>query len=302
MTLKIVRSTDPIEVNQIVTVVYGQPGAGKTSLGFTSSRPLLLDFDKGAHRSEFRQDSVQVEGWNDITSLTPDDLANYDTLIVDTAGRALDALTADIISGNRKLGRSDGMLTLQGYGALKGRFSQWLKLMRSYSKDVILLAHDKEDKRNDDLIIRPDLTGGSYAEVFKAADAVGYLSVINNERVLDFNPTESYVGKNPAGFDPVKVPSFHQEPDFMAELIQRIKDAIGAISARGQEVAGAVSDFREKLAEIEDADGLNKFIDEMHSADKAVAAQVKPLFAARMKELDCTIVDGKVEPNPDEAA
>lgn len=302
MTLKIVRANDPIEVNQIVAVIYGQPGAGKTSLAFTASKPILFDFDKGAHRSEFRQDSVQIDGWADIAGLSESDLAPFDTIIVDTAGRALDALTVDIISGNGKLGTRDGTLTLQGYGALKGRFSQWLKMMRSYGKDVLLLAHDKEDKRGDDLLIRPDLTGGSYAEVFKAADAVGYLSVINKDRVLDFNPTESYVGKNPAGFDTVVVPNFHQEPDFMAELIARIKGAIGSISERGKQVAAAVADFREELEGLDDAEGLTKFIGEMHEVDATVAAQVRPLFAKRLKELELCFVDGKITKKVEEAS
>lgn len=301
MTLKIVRANDPIEVSQIVVVVYGQPGAGKTSLSFTASRPILFDFDKGAHRSEFRQDSVQVDAWQDIAGLSPDDLKDYDTLVVDTAGRALDALTVDIINANAKMGRG-GMLTLQGYGALKARFSQWLKLMRSYGKDVILLAHDKEDKRGDDMIVRPDLTGGSYAEVFKAADAVGYLSVINKERIIDFNPTESYVAKNPAGFDPLVVPVFHEEPDYMAGLIQQIKDGIGSISERGKKVAAEVSEWRDKLDEAEDVDALNTFVEDVKDADHAVTAQVRPLLIKRVKELGFHFDNGKVVEDEEAAA
>src|SRR5690606_12335554 len=115
--------------------IYGAPGLGKTSLAFTADTPLLLDFDQGAHRAANRKDIVQVRAWGDVTSITEDDLAPFNTIIVDTAGRALDALTADIIRRNPKLGRG-GALTLQGYGALKAEFIAWLKLLNGFGKDV----------------------------------------------------------------------------------------------------------------------------------------------------------------------
>jgi hypothetical protein len=58
MTVRIIRSTDPVKIETVVVLVYGDPGAGKTSLAFTAADPLMLDFDRGAHRSGFRGDSV----------------------------------------------------------------------------------------------------------------------------------------------------------------------------------------------------------------------------------------------------
>lgn len=48
MALKITRSDEVIRVDTLCMTIYSQPGLGKTSLSFTASRPLLLDFDKGA--------------------------------------------------------------------------------------------------------------------------------------------------------------------------------------------------------------------------------------------------------------
>ena len=92
--LKIVKASEPIVIKQIVTVIYGQPGIGKSTLGFTSKDPLLLDFDKGSYRAANRKDTVQIDSWKDITQITKKDLDPYKTVIVDTAGRALDFLTA----------------------------------------------------------------------------------------------------------------------------------------------------------------------------------------------------------------
>ena len=92
MGIKIIPASTPITVSTICVVIYAVPGSGKTSLAQTASRPLLLDFDRGAHRSANRKDTVQVSAWSDVTAIGADDLNDYDTVIVDTAGRALDTL------------------------------------------------------------------------------------------------------------------------------------------------------------------------------------------------------------------
>jgi hypothetical protein len=68
MSIHITRASEPITIQTVIILVYGQPGIGKTSLASTSESPLLLDFDRGAHRSGFRRDTVQVERWGDISS------------------------------------------------------------------------------------------------------------------------------------------------------------------------------------------------------------------------------------------
>lgn len=96
MALRITRAADPIKVERINMVIYAAPGLGKTSLAFTADAPLLLDFDRGSYRAANRQDVVQVESWADVAGMTGDDLAPFKTVIVDTAGRALDTLAVDI--------------------------------------------------------------------------------------------------------------------------------------------------------------------------------------------------------------
>lgn len=278
MPINIVRGDEPVTITSLVALIYGEPGWGKTSLAFTAEAPLLFDFDKGAHRSHFRQDSVPVTAWSDISDLTADDLKDYQTVIVDTAGRCLDALAAEIISRDPKMGQRDGALTLKGYGALKTRFAAWLSMLRGYGKDVVLIAHDKEDKRGDDLIVRPEITGGSYNEVFKCADAVGYGHVVGKKRMLEFSPSDSWVAKNPAGLEPIEVPTFHQHPQFFGELIQQIKDSIGSISEESKKVADQVQAWREAIEAEDDAGNLSAFIEEIKKEDKPVAVQAKRLL------------------------
>ena len=172
--LKIIRSDEPIEVKQLVTVIYGTPGLGKSTLGFSADKPILFDFDKGAHRAANRKDIVPVDDWREIKDVSADDLTEYETVVLDTAGRCLDFLTTDIIRRNAKMGYG-GALTLQGYGALKAEFTAWLKMVKSFGKDIVLISHSSEDKKGDELIERLDIQGGSKGEIYKSADAMGRL-------------------------------------------------------------------------------------------------------------------------------
>src|SRR6185437_682617 len=141
MALRIKKAEEPIRIERLNLCIYAPPGVGKTSLAQTADSPLTLDFDKGIYRCANRRDSVECNRWADVAGMDADDLAEYKTIIVDTAGRALDKLSLDIISDNPKLGKKDGALSLQGYGVLKSRFSAWVKLLNSFGKDVVELCH-----------------------------------------------------------------------------------------------------------------------------------------------------------------
>jgi hypothetical protein len=145
MAIRVTRSDEAIKVETVCFTIYSQPGLGKTSLAFTASKPLLLDFDKGAHRAVDRKDTVQVSDWRDVAGITAADVAAYDTIIIDTVGKALDVLAQDIIRGNSRLSHG-GALSQQGWGQLGVRFSAFLKMLRSFGKDVILIAHMDEQK------------------------------------------------------------------------------------------------------------------------------------------------------------
>jgi hypothetical protein len=227
LALKIVRAADPIRVERLNLVLYAPPGVGKTSMAFTADSPLLLDFDQGAHRAANRKDSVRVAHWTEVTDMTAEDLEAYKTLVVDTAGRALDSLTVDIIRRNPKAGRG-GALSLQGYGTLKAEFVAWLKSVNALGKDVVLIAHMDEQRNGDDIIERLDVQGGSKGEIYKAADAMGRIAIRDGKRLLMFSPTDAAFGKNPGQLAPIEVPHPDKDPQFLAGVIQQIKDKLNA--------------------------------------------------------------------------
>lgn len=283
MALRITKATDAIEVKNITVCIYAVPGVGKSTLGFTADSPLLLDFDHGSYRAGNRGDVVQVESWADVTSITAADLANYKTLVVDTAGRALDALTVDIIAGNPKLGRG-GALTLQGFGELKARFIAWTKLIRSFGLDVVLVSHADEQRNGDEIIERLDIQGGSKNEIYKAADVMGRLYLQQGKRILNFSPTDTAFGKNPAQLPPIEVPHYSTAPAFFAGVIQQIKAELNKQSEIQQKAASMLADWKAKFDEAGTAEQFNELIGQTQKADTLVRDNVKRLLVSAAKE------------------
>lgn len=266
--LRIIKSSDPIKVERLNVCLYGQPGAGKTSLAFTSESPLLLDFDNGAHRAANRKDTVRVGQWEDVATLSADDLADYKTIVVDTAGRALDILTADIIRRNPKAGRG-GALTLQGYGTLKAEFVAWLKALNAIGKDVLLIAHMDEQRNGDDIIERLDVQGGSKGEIYKAADAMGRIAIREGRRVLNFSPTDAAFGKNPGRLEPLAVPTPDADPAFLANVIKTIKDKLNEANKEQTEAQEKVEAWRAIISEMTTVEHFNEKLPAVKKAPKA---------------------------------
>lgn len=276
MALKITHAADPIKVDRLNMVIYGPPGIAKTSLAFTASDPLLLDFDNGSHRAANRKDVVRVEEWNDVAGMTAEDLAPFKTVIVDTAGRALDALTVDIIRSNPKHGRG-GALTLQGYGELKSRFGSFLKLLNSFGKDVVLIAHMDEQRSGDDVVERLDVQGGSKGEIYKSADAMGRLTIQNGQRKLLFSPTDAAFGKNPGQLPPLDVPHFESAEfgDFLAGVIATTKERLNALSEEQKAAIAEQAWFRDTLAKVSTADEINGLLGRAKNAGQACKIMVR---------------------------
>lgn len=304
--MKIIKGTDAIPVEHPVFLIFGQPGIGKSSLGYSMADPLGLDFDHGAHRAANRRDTLVIDAWSDVAELMndPKALEAYAALFVDTVGRCLDVMTADIATHDPKKAPG-GNLSQQGWGVLKTRFRTWISQLRTLGKDVLLIAHDKEDKDGDTRIVRPDIVGGSYGEVMKIADFVGYCYMSGKDRVLDFNPTDRWIGKNPAGWPPFKLPPVGKAQAFMADLMQKGRDALGSISDESAAIMREVEAWRDRIAAFTTAADYNEAMPTIKGLGPTIYPQVAKLLT------DCAPsaglrFDGKlkkfVAPQPETAA
>lgn len=278
--MRIIKGVEAIPVDHPVFLIFGQPGICKSSLGYSAKDPLTLDFDKGAHRAANRRDTLVIDTWDDVADLMKNaekELAPYATIVADTVGRCLDVMTSDIAINDPKKAPG-GNLSQQGWGVLKNRFRNWTSQLRALGKDVLLIAHDKEDKDGDTRIVRPDIVGGSYGEVMKIADFVGYVYMSGRDRVLDFNPTDRWVGKNPGNWSPFKVPAIPKATTFMADLFDKGREALGHISEASAQATQNVEDWRSAIQTYTTVDEFNRAIPEIKKLSALLQPQVAKLL------------------------
>lgn len=281
MPLNIVTATQPLTIDHLITFIYGDPGVWKTSLAFTAKNPILFDFDKGAYRAANRKDTVQITKWSEVATINANDLEGYDTIIIDTAGRVLDMISDQLKTDAKNIRRGSNELSMQGYGKLGSMFTNWLKSLRNMGKDIVILAHAAEDKDGDNIIKRPDMVGGSKKEVYKVADMMGYMTVVQGmqgaERVLAFAPSPNYLAKDSGQIGNVTVTDMVNNPNQLANIIQATKDHINSLSAEQVKYQQDLDEVRAKLMEVETVDALNDIkdsIDENHPFVKQMKAEV----------------------------
>lgn len=269
MALNIVTSVQPLNVENIITFIYGDPGIWKTSLAFTAKNPILFDFDKGAYRASNRKDTVQIGSWQEVATFTAQDLVNYDTIIIDTAGRALDMIIDSLKTDSRNKTRS-GQLSMQGYGKLGGIFTDWLKMLRGMGKDIVLLAHASEDKDGDNVIKRPDMVGGSKKEAYKIADMMAYMTTQQSQngdiKVLNFMPSSTYLAKDSGQIGNVQIVPMKDSPNQLANIIQATKDHINSLSAEAAKAQKELDDLRNDLLDAESASDLDELKADLNKA------------------------------------
>lgn len=191
----------PQELNlqeKLKILLYGQAGVGKSTLSLSAPNPLLIDCDGGIHRVNFGhvKDTVQVESYDDVLNLLKEDLRPYESIIIDTGGKLLDFMGEYIISRNSKMGKSNGMLTLQGYGERKAEFSNFCKKISLLNKHLIFVAHRQTQQEGDEFRYVPLFGGSNYDALVTELDIVGYMEAQGKKRTITFDPTSRNDGKN----------------------------------------------------------------------------------------------------------
>lgn len=236
------------DVKRLVVVVYGLPGSGKTTFALGADSPLMVDCDQGVARAVTRPPPARIEpaAWRDIASLPENIDDDFNTVIIDTVGTALDLLTSHLSQTDRRLTTSAGALSLQGYGALKATFSSWLRRLMVAGKDVVLVCHSTEKESNDNVNIRLDVQGSSRDMIYRVSHLLGYMHMHNNNKVFDLNPTDRWHGKNPAREKPiVTLPDGNQ----MADVISRAKQAIATAGVAANVTIPETRNSEEELSQ-----------------------------------------------------
>ena len=194
----------PSELNVKATLsvlIYGQPGIGKTTFGVSAPDAVLFDYDGGVQRinGAHQVPTLQPTSWED-TNLALQEIQNempeIKTIVIDTVGKMLDYMSAYIIKSDPKMAMRDGSLSLKGYGVRKQMFVNFIKQLALMGKNVVFIAHEREERRGEETFKRPEIGGSSANDLIKELDLVGYMYAVGKERVITFDPAEYYYAKN----------------------------------------------------------------------------------------------------------
>jgi AAA domain-containing protein len=242
--LNIYTAAQPLRVDHPAILLVGPTDSGKTSLGHSMQAGVLVDCDGGVHRSVNRRDTAVPESWADVADPRRW-LAGYDSVTVDTVQGALGLLTTALLEAGGH--GTDGVLTPRGNGTRAVRFAQWLDTIRRLQKDVLLLAHAKEERDDRGWRVRPDISGSTGNELLKRVDFVGYLTKRNGRLFLDFSPPNA-ISKNLGNWPELAVPPADKAHTFMADLFDRARQTLADRDEAHLCIGAAVEAWREDIA------------------------------------------------------
>ena len=268
----------------VVILLYGVPGCGKSSIASTANNPLLIDCDRGADRAVIRPDVLTCSSWEDITNEL-ETMRDYGTIIIDTAKAALDDfMMAWAIKTDDAARRN----ALKAYGLIGKEFSQFVANLRAMGKDLIIIAHAKEDKDGDDRIFYPDVTGQSRDLVQRIADQIGFLSYGgDNSRVLHFQKNHRIVAKDTARLGDIIIPDA-SDPAYataMANIIAATKARIQERTNAQNEALDAIKTAEEAIAKVADGPTADDALKAITACPQADVKALKKKLADATKKL-----------------
>lgn len=285
MTLQIKDGDAPPIHTNIFATLYGEPGNRKTSFAITAEEPLLLDFDQRGHRAYDAKKAkrIDVTSFDDIEEAVSKFSKQFKTLIIDTAGRAIDNKAQEIIalskkSPNMKAHNPFGGLSLPGYGILKVAFYNTVGIIRESGMHCVFVCHGKRSREGDILSWEPDVVGSSAEEIYKVSDLMGLMSPINGRTGIRFNPSENWAAKNPLGLSTVFIDK-KDEPGWEVTLKELIDRCVVAVNKTNS--APEIPEIIPVIEKCDNTETANELLKQVQSMEDGVAKDMaKAAFKA----------------------
>jgi len=140
----------------LVMMVYGRSGTGKTHFGSTFPKPtLFIDTNERGTETialEEEIDVVRVTEWSEIDELlwALSDGMDYKSVVIDQVSNLQDIGMAEVLRKSRK-GR-DETFTQRNWGQLSGMLKQFISDFRDLSDDynLLMIAHERVNEGGDE--------------------------------------------------------------------------------------------------------------------------------------------------------
>lgn len=283
--------------NRFRVLIAGYPGIGKTTLGLSAPKPLLIDVDFGINRTmaSVRKDYIQPESYDELLNDLKGDLKDYETIVIDTGGKLLDLMKAYVIKNDIKNAKKDGTLSLQGYGAVGREFSRFMNYIYfELRKHCVIIFHAVEEKQDEETKLRILVEGSTKNTVWQNVELGGFIEMRGNKKTIGFDNCERYFAKSSFGIKGnYTIPELEgtQANDFLTKLFEQANKNI-------QEESKVFEEERKQYQEIMDTlnptienmtiENVNEVMEIIKTAPHilTVEKEAKAHFAEKIKELN----------------
>lgn len=283
--------------NKFRVLIAGYPGIGKTTLGLSAPKPLLIDVDFGINRTmvSVRKDYIQPESYDELLNDLKGDLSDYETIVIDTGGKLLDLMKAYVIKNDIKNAKKDGTLSLQGYGAVGREFSRFMNYIYfDLRKHCVIIFHAVEEKQDEETKLRILVEGSTKNTVWQNVELGGFIEMRGNKKTIGFDNCERYFAKSSFGIKGnYTIPELDgtQQNDFLTKLFEQANKNIQEESKvfeeerkQYQEVMNALNPLIENMT----LENVNEVIEAIKTVPHILTSEkeAKAHFAEKIKKLN----------------
>ena len=280
----------------IIMIVSGLPGTGKTTLALSAPDVLLIDTDEGMARVNpaHRKDASICKTYEEVLADIKAAEGQYKTIVVDTCGALIEYMKDWAMRTDPKASKKDGGFSLQGYGIIKSEFVRLSAEMRK-KFNVIYLFHENMTKVDENVFYELVVEGSTRTLVYQPADLAAHLFIQNGKRYLGFTPTEQYSAKSAYGIRGlIEVPELKEgdENDFLSKLFAQVRKNLNAESKalapqqeEYKEIMEAAKRVCSELTKPEDVPGALEMLQNLPHALTS-EKESKAMFKKRLAELN----------------
>ena len=290
----------PTEMNfsdkNIIMIVSGLPGTGKTTLALSAPDVLLIDTDEGMARVNpaHRKDASICKTYEEVLSDIKAAEGTYKTIVIDTCGALIEYMKDWAMRTDPKASKKDGGFSLQGYGIVKAEFIRFSADLRK-KFNVIYLFHEQMSRNGDDGVFYDLVADGSCKVIcWQPADLGAHLFIQNGRRYLGFTPTEQYSAKAAYGIKGlVEVPELKDgEPnDFLTKLFTKVRDNLNAeskaLAPEKKKYDAAIAESKQACAAVNKPEDVAPAAQYIKALDHALTSEKEAIamLKARLAEL-----------------